>query len=144
MSPKKWPIKTQLIERNLIPSRHPKWSPFGGEVSRKLDVLRYNPKFRKNLLETEIIVNERGEFKILQNTYMAFQVCWLLQNSIPMPPIMFQVKCKSKQKNKTHWNKMHQIMFKKCDFIEKTVLTWKLYPSHLIQWLHLLLWNILD
>ena len=42
------PIITQAMDKALIPSKHAKWSPFGGSVFRRRFVLAYNPKFKKN------------------------------------------------------------------------------------------------
>ena len=48
-----WPSITHDIERNLMPSKQDKWSPFGGLVLKSLFVLAYNPKFKKNVFVSE-------------------------------------------------------------------------------------------
>ena len=47
ISMKRCPIITQEIDKALIPSKHAKWSPFGGSVLRSRLILAYNPKFKK-------------------------------------------------------------------------------------------------
>ena len=55
VSMKLCPIITQEMDKALIPSKHAKWSPFGGSVFRRRFVLAYNPKFKKNTWEAVVI-----------------------------------------------------------------------------------------
>ena len=48
-----WPSITHVIERNLMPSKQDRWSPFGGLVLKSLFVLAYNPKFKKIVCVSE-------------------------------------------------------------------------------------------
>ena len=48
-----WPSITHDMERNLMPSKQDKWSPFGGLVLKSLFVLAYNPKFKNNVCVPE-------------------------------------------------------------------------------------------
>ena len=55
VSMKLCPIITQAMDKALIPSKHAKWSPFGGSVFRRRFVLAYNPKFKKNTWGANVV-----------------------------------------------------------------------------------------
>ena len=42
------PSTTQVMDMNLMPSKHEMWSPFGGVVSSNLLVFEYKLKLTKN------------------------------------------------------------------------------------------------
>ena len=48
------PSITHVMDTNLMPSRHAKWSPLGGLVSSSRFVFPYSPKFNKNFCIPEM------------------------------------------------------------------------------------------
>ena len=59
------PIITQAMDKALIPSKHDKWSPFGGSVFRRRFVLAYNPKFKKNTWGANVVKQDFFQIVII-------------------------------------------------------------------------------